>query len=77
MILSYPTEILLSLLILIGPALSATRNYEESLPLESFTVVPSTSTEIFCFEASAVSFSIFIAVPAVKSYLSESLLSIS
>ena len=70
--LSYPTEILLSALIFIALPLTGVINYEISLLPLIFTVVPSTTTPIFCLVVSVVSAVILIAPPAENNYFKDS-----
>lgn len=69
--LSYPTEILLSALILIALPLTGVINYEISLFPLIFTVVPSTTTPIFYLVVSVVSTVILIAPPAENNYFRD------
>lgn len=69
--LSYPTEILLSALILTTLPLTGVINYEISLFPLIFTVVPSTTTPIFCLVVSVVSAVILMAPPAENNYFRD------
>lgn len=62
-ILSYPTEILLSSEIVTTPPSAGVSFYETNILSTIFTVVPSTATLIFCLVTSVVSATMRVPYP--------------